>query len=149
MGQDTVNEVLVLSARATLTKKSLLEMSIGTKVQAVSGVQKLLQTFMRLLLRTPGTNIFAPKSGGGIGRLIGKNYAADQARLRADAVSAVDQVRRYIITTQAAEQGIPLSERLLSANAKGVEVSAGNGALSLSVEIVSHSGRRGLATLLG
>ena len=37
----------------------------------------------------------------------------------------------------------------LSANAKGVEVSAGNGALSLSVEIVSHSGRRGLATLLG
>lgn len=149
VGDTVVTDVMVLSAGATLTTRSLLEMSIGSKVSSVSGIQKLLQTFMRLLLRTPGTNVFSPRTGGGIGRLIGKNYTAEATRLRSDAVAAVDHVRRQIITVQATEQGLPLSERLLSAAAKGVALSAGQGTLSLSVEVVSQSGLRGLATLLG
>lgn len=143
-----ITEAYVLSTRLTFTKRSIVEMTVGVRPQSVSGTLLLVQTFIRMLLRTPGTNIFHPQTGGGlytnIGKVLGSN---SRDRVGAEAAVAVSRTKQLIISTQTPDRRIPPEERLLTADIIGLEVVPRLGELRMSVRVDSHAGTSAAATL--
>lgn len=141
-------EAYVLSTRLTFSQRSLVQMSVGTRPQTVSGTLALVQTFVRILLRTPGTNIFHKNLGGGLYRNIGKVMGTNaRDRVGAEAAVSVARTRQAIISSQTPDRRIPPEERLLSADIIGLELSPREGTLYMSVSVTSHAGTTAAATL--
>lgn len=140
-----ITDVAVLSANPSYTGKSLIELTLGTRVREISGKQRLLQNFVRLLLRTPGTNIFHKTSGGGLPKRIG---AALDDRIAADVAIAINNTKQYIIAAQTQERNIPQDERLLSAEIQGLTVDPTNASVYVTVVLTTHAGARSAATLV-
>lgn len=143
--QSVITDVAVLSAALTLTERSVVEFTLGTRVRTISGVQRMMQVFIRHLLRTPGTNIFHPRSGGGLRKRIGGIFNDSAV---ADATMAVAAARQYIISAQTADRTIPPSERLLSAEIMGLRPDLDSGTLYMTVVLTSHAGARSAASLV-
>ena len=120
-----IADVAVLSSALTLTDRSLVEFTFGTRPKKLRGILRLMQVFL----------LFAQ-----IGSPITEHVAADAA-------VAVTNARQYIIGVQTPEQNIPPSERLLSAEISGLIVDPGSTSMYLTVLLTSHSGARGAATL--
>ena len=139
-----IYDVTVLSSNFTLTERSLIELGIGTKVKKVSGILRLLQTFVRLLLRTPGTNIFHPSTGGGIAAVIGQNMTGAES---ADVAVGIRRVAEDIIARQSQVREIPPAERLLAAELTGFTPDPQTGSLYATVLITNHSGQGAAATI--
>jgi len=139
-----VTDVAVLSNAITLTERSLVEFTLGTRPKKATGIIRLLQVFLRQLLRTPGSNLFHPRSGGGMLRRVGGNISNSAA---ADIAVAVSSTKNYIVGAQSSEQRIPPGERLLSAEISGLTVDPSNTSIYVTIVLTSHSGKRGAATL--
>lgn len=146
--QSPITEAYVLSARLTYSNRSVVEMSVGIRPQTVSGTLALVQTFIRMLLRTPNTNVFHRNTGGGlyqgVGRVLGSK-ARD--KVGAEAAVAVARTRQLIISTQTPDRRIPPEERLLTADLIGLEMNPQEGSLSMAVRVDSHAGTSAAATL--
>lgn len=147
ISEATISEVMVLSSRFTLTPQSLLEFTLGERVRAVTGIQKLVQNFVRILLRNPGTNLFHPRSGGGLTDVVGTNLDT-RDRVAADIAVSVSRTRQHIVGTQTPDRTIPDSERLLSADVSSLDVDPINAAVYVTILLRSHSGRSAAASLV-
>jgi hypothetical protein len=142
---EAITEVMVLSSVASMTHQSMIEFGIGKRVTRQSGVQRLVQTFTRLLLRTAGSNIFHKTLGGSLITSVGKNITS---QTRADVAIAVGTVKTQIITAQTPYSNIPASERLLSAELAGYTEDAANGAVYATVVLTAHDRQRSAATFV-
>ncbi len=141
---ENIVEVSVLSSALTMTERSVVQLTVGPKPKKVSGSVRLMQIFIRHLLRTPGTNIFQKRSGGGLAKRIGTNNDRNTA---ADIAVAINTTKTYVMSTQASDRNIPPSERLLSAEISGMDVNPESTEVSVTVIITSHAGVRSAATL--
>lgn len=139
-----ITDVSVLSSQLTLTERSLVTFTFGTRPKKVFGVLRLMQTFLRILLRTPGSNAFHRRSGGGMLGRIGTNISSMAA---ADIAVAVNTTKTYLIAVQTAERNIPPNERLLNAEIANLNVDEQNTAISVTITLTNHSGQRTAATL--
>lgn len=142
--ESTINNVSVLSSSLTMTDRSLVEFTLGTRIKKVTGSLKLMQTFLRILLRTPGSNKFSPRSGGGMLALISGNIGNQTA---ADIAIAIQTARQYLINVQTADRSIPPSERLLSAEIQSINADPHSASTYVTIVLTSHAGSRGAATL--
>ncbi len=134
-------EIAVLSSEATATGDSLLRFRLGKSPRAVRGVQKLLQTFVRILFTTPGSDIFAPSLGGGAMRIIGGPIRpSEEGDMLSDFVLAVEETKRQITRIQSRDPRIPPGERLLAASVLGVGGDRARGRISVAVSVTSHEG---------
>lgn len=140
-----ITEVTVLSAIPTYTARSVLELTVGTKVRRVTGQQRLVQTFIRHLLRTTGSNIFHKTSGGSLVRRIGSNI---DNRVAADIAVSINTTKQYIISQQTPEPSIPPSERLMSAEIASLEADPQNTTIYVTLILTTQSGQRSAATLV-
>jgi len=136
--------VTVLSASLTFTERSLVEFTLGLRPKKVSGVLRLIQVYLRQLLRTPGTNVFHPRSGGGMIKRVG-GVTSQQAA--ADVAIAVATARQYVINAQTQDRNIPPSERLLSADIQALTADPRNTSIYVTLLLTNHSGQVGAATL--
>lgn len=139
-----ITNVSVLSSGLTFTEKSLVEFTFGTRPKKVRGILRLMQTFLRILLRTPGSNVFHRRSGGGLALRVGDNITS---RTAADVAIAINTTRQYIIGVQTSERSIPPSERLLSAEIMGLSADRQNTQVAVTVVLTSHAGARSAATI--
>jgi len=147
--EQVIRDVTILSGALTLTERSIVEFTMGTTPKKTSGILRLMQTFIRLLLRTPGTNVYNRSLGGGLLGKVGTVLAAgNRNRASADASVAVTRTRQQIINTQTPDRSIPPSERLMGADLTALTVDAENGQLLLTVLLTNHSGDAGAATLI-
>lgn len=146
-----ITDVFVLSNQLTLTERSLVAFTVGGSPRSTSGIVKLMQNFLRMLLRTGGRNVFTPTSGGGMLRLVGSTISMDGRDLVAsDAAVAVSRTRQYIIGVQSRYgKSIPPDERLLNAEIVSLNMDPQNGAIYISISITTHAGRRAISTLTG
>jgi hypothetical protein len=148
--EDVIRDVFVLSNQLTDTKSSLVEFTFGTRPKTVSGVLRLMQLFIRMLLRSPGTNIFNKRLGGGlqakIGTVIG-NSPRSRSRAAADISIAVTRTRQQIINIQSPDRAIPPSERLVGADLSALTVDPENGQILMTIVLTSQSGIQSAATL--
>lgn len=137
----TISTIVVLSRTLMATAKSLLRFRIGDTPGAVSGVMRLLQLFVKLLLSNPGTDIFNKTTGGGALRNVGASFGAGDAQaIKADFVIAVDRVARHIVGLQSRNGALPRDERLLSARLTGATFSRATGSLFVNIEVLSQLG---------
>lgn len=148
---EAIRDVFVLSNTLTFTDRSLVEFTFGTRPRAVSGVLRLMQTFIRMLFRTPGSNVFRRHLGGGLRKHIGSTIGQGQgnrSRVAGEVSIAITRTRQQIINVQAPDRSIPPSERLAGAELTALTVDPPNGQLSLTVQLTSYSGQRAAATLV-
>lgn len=142
----TVTSILVLSRRIVITPRSFIRFRIGHRPSKTRGVLRLMQLFLKQLLTTPGTDIFAPKLGGGALRKLGQSVSVEEG---ADIVSgfiiSVDNTARQIIQIQGRNQSIPPDERLLSAKVISAGFNKNETALVASVGLLSQAGKSAVA----
>ncbi len=144
----TVSSVSVLSKRLTITPRSYIRFRIGRTPSKVSGILRLMQLFLRLLFQTPGTDIFAPKLGGGALVHIGQSVSIEEGTdLVGDFIVSVDNTVRQIIQIQGRDQSIPPDERLLQARVISAGFNKNETAIIASIEVVSQAGRSAVARL--
>jgi len=146
--EQSINEAYVLSTRLSFTERSLIEFTLGLRPQLVSGTLSLVQNFVRLLLRRPGTNIFHRDSGGGLFHQVGKLIGSSaRDRVGAEAAVAVARTRQYFIAKQTPNRSLPPDERLLSAEVVGLSVEQKD-SIVMSVSVKSHAGITAAATII-
>jgi hypothetical protein len=140
-----ITDVAVLSSVPTMTERSLIEFGIGSRVVKQTGSQRLVQTFVRLLLRSTGSNIFHKTLGGSLQGSIGQNVTT---RVAADVAVAIGSVKSQIIAAQSPYSSIPPSERLLSAEIAGLTEDPANTSVYCTIVVTSHDRQRSAATLV-
>lgn len=147
--QETITEAYALSTRLSFTSRSLVEMSVGIRPQKVSGTLLLVQNFTRMLLRTPGSNIFSRSSGGGLFRQVGRVLGSNaRDKVGAEVAVSVARTRQLLIAAQTPNRKIPPSERLMSADVVGLSITPREGTVYMSVSVTSHAGTTAAATII-
>lgn len=141
---ESITDVVVLSAVPSLTGNSLMELTIGSRIRKVSGVQRLVQNFVRLLMRTSGSNIFHPNLGGGLMRRIGANITTQVA---ADVAIAIDTTKKAFIAAQTPVPNIPPEERLLAAEIADLTADQENAAIYVTIVLTNFTRQRAGAAL--
>lgn len=144
---EIVQDVVVLSSRFTATDRSLISMTIGNHPQYLDGLLHLIQSFIKVLLRNPGSDIFQPSIGAGMGSMIARYLQGSQDVTPSDIALAVTRAERQIVRMQARNPDLADAERLASAQLLGVTLSATTGALVTQIELVSQAGERAVSEL--
>jgi hypothetical protein len=137
-----VNSVVVLSRRFTVSERSLFRFRIGERPGKVRGILRLLQLFIKMLLTTPGTDIFRPNAGGGVLSKVGATFGADEENNL-----VTDFVVAQIIAMQSRDSRSPRDERLLSATVVGTQFDKLQGAMYVAIEVVSQAGQAAVANV--
>jgi hypothetical protein len=138
---DRVLTVTVLSKRLTVTPRSLLRFRISRTPGKVSGLQRLIQLFLKILFTTPGRDIFNKRLGGAALRNVGSTFGIDSGgSLIEDFVVSVDNTARQIVAIQGRNASIPRSERLLSATVERANFNKESSGLDVTVAIKSQAG---------
>lgn len=144
----SITSISVLSRRLTITPRSYIKFRIGPSASKTRGILRLMQLFLKVLFTTPGTDIFAPKSGGGALVHLGQSIDVGQGSdVTSGLVVSVDSTARQIVQIQGRNQAIPPDERLLSAKVLSSGFNKNETALIASIELMSMAGRAAVARL--
>ena len=144
----TISSISVLSKKLTVTPRSVIRFRIGRTPSKVRGILRLLQVFLRILFQTPGTDIFAPKIGGGALVHLGQSVSVEEGTdVVGDFIVSVDNTVRQLIQIQSRDQSIPPDERILTARVASAGFNKNETALIASIEVVSQAGRSAVARL--
>jgi hypothetical protein len=145
----TLSSVTAVSNRLMIGPRSIIKFQIGTTPSKVSGILRLVQVFLKILLTTPGIDIFAPRIGGAATRDLGLTFGKDQGgSIVSDIIIAVNTTQKQIVTIQGRDPSIPRDERLLSATVTAATYNRAEAALIVSTEIVSQAGRSAIANVM-
>ena len=148
VGVTSLESISVVSRQLTVTPQTQLLFQLGKKPGKVSGILRLLQLFTMNLLTTAGTDIFSPKRGGNVQKLVGRTFGKKAGgQLVSELVVAIDNTARYIIRSQAKSRSIPADERLLSVNVVNAVFSPAAGALIAVLAVNSYAGKQATAKL--
>jgi hypothetical protein len=146
--KELIRTLAVLSNDFTKTKSSQVKFEFTNNPQKVSGLKKLIQVFLLYLLRSPGTDAWYPKSGGGVQKLIGAHFSRSNAGgVTAAFTTAVSRVRSQVMSLQASNTRLTASEKLGSVTVLSAVFNAQQTALLARVELISQSGQRAIVGL--
>lgn len=146
--KSTLRKVAVIATAPAANRKSLLNFEVGKSIGSITGLEKLIQSFCRLLLQTPGTDRFNPDEGGGLVRIVGRNISkGDSKNLQASVIGAVTRARDQLMARQSADRRIPADERLLTATAEAVGYETSTTTLSARIALSAVSGKQAVANL--
>lgn len=149
LGLSPVTSVSVISNNLAITSKSILRFRIGQTPSKVTGILRLVQLFLKVLFTTPGKDIFAPRIGAAALKNIAMTFGKDEGgTIISDFVVSVSSAQRQILAIQARDPSIPPDERLLTARVASAAYNRQEGALVVSVELVSQTGRPALANVV-
>lgn len=143
-----VRTLAVLSSEFTKTVSSQLRLELTNFPQSVTGLKKLIQSFVMYLLRSPGTDAWYQKTGGGVQKLIGAEFSRSNAGgVTAAFTTAVSRTRSQIISLQASNPRLTAAERLGSVNVLSAVFNVQQTALVARLELTSQSGQRAIVGL--
>lgn len=146
--KSTIKSIVVLSSEFTATFQSKIRFRIGDNPKAATGLKAMMQTFLKLLLTTVGTDGFSKKTGGSALLNIGKNFDIGQSStLVSDFAIAVRRTEQQILSLQAHQPRLPDDERLLSANLLNAKFDVNLLTLITRVELIAQSGIRAITNL--
>lgn len=143
-----ITKVLVLATTPTPGTSSALLFTLGNTFKSVTGIERLIQLFVKILMQTPGTDRFRPSIGGGLRRIIGTNVdAGSTSALDSSVIGAVTTTRNQIIQLQNQNQRISADERLQTASVTSAGFSPQQTSYALGVSLAAVSGRQAVANL--
>lgn len=137
----TIDSIEVLSDVLDLSNKNLLQIRWSENPGKVSGTQRLIQRFLKVLLSNPGSSIFAPNLGGGLLRMLGSNISSSRlAETKADVITAVNRTTEQIIAIDSQSNRTPLSEKLSNAELIAFSVDSASSAIVISIKLYDQTG---------
>lgn len=143
-----LRKVAIIANVPTATRRSLLHFEIGPSIKTITGLEKLIQTFCKILLQSPGTDRFRPADGGGLLKLVGRNVSkGDTQSLQASIVGAVSRTKDQVLSRQNLDRRIPPDERLLTASTDAVGFDTSTTTLSARIALAAVSGQSAVANL--
>ena len=147
--EKSISNIEVVSSNFTKTNSfSTIEYEIGNKTRTISGLMKLIQLFVKWMLQSPGSDMFNPERGGGMQELVGK---IQTSRTMDSVASTISQsVKNTVTQIRAAQvnvQGLPLNERLLSAEVTDLQVFEKQMESRVKINILSAAGKEAVAAL--
>jgi hypothetical protein len=147
--RERVGKIEVVSSEFTVTNiASKMEFEIGAKTRNITGVLRLVQYFTKWLLQSPGTDIFNPERGGGLQDLAGKLTSSKNMQpIYGSVTRAISQTASQIRTVQANVRGLPLDEKLQSAQAVDFQIHDALMEARVSVAVQSVAGREAVSAI--
>lgn len=143
-----IRTVSVVSSRFTATERSIIKFKLSNHSKTVTGLQALVQIFLKLLLQSPKSDVFAPNLGGGVLNFVGKSVGRNNpGQIISDLTLAVNRTRTQIISLQAGIPTLSPDERLATAELMDANFSRRSSALLASIRLIAQSGRKALANL--
>lgn len=143
-----VSSLQILSTVPSLTGSAQLNFN-ASRPSKVEGIDRLVQSFIILVLSNPGSDLFEPGSGGGVLGLVGRSTDANGKSVAADLSLAIERTKSELLRLQGADQRIPPSERLLSATMVNVNFNPSSTVLSAVVELTNSLGQSAQVQLSG
>jgi hypothetical protein len=144
-----ITSVTVTSNNLTVSARSLIKFQIGSPASKVSGILRLLQIFLKILLTTPGRDIFAPRVGGNGLKDVGLTFGEDEGgNIISDFIVSVTTTQRQILAIQSKNPTLASSERLMSASVTAATYSSTESALIVSVQVTSQAGQSATANVM-
>lgn len=127
---------------------SKLEYEIGDKTIVVTGIQKLVQLFVKWLLQSPGSDILNPDRGGGLQEMVGNITSSRYMGPVLGVITrAVSTTSSQIRSAQVSAKGLPLDERLLSAEVQGMRIHDQQMEAGVDIKIQSVAGPDAVTSL--
>jgi hypothetical protein len=135
--------VAVLTPRLFFGERSLYRFRLGTQPRLITGFPRLVQTFLRVLLQTPGSSLLNEEVGGGLLASLRSTYSpSDVAGLASQAYLSVQKAASDVLVLQTRVTGLSRSERLSSASVRSCYADPRSQKLYLGVDLVNQEGTR-------
>jgi hypothetical protein len=143
-----ISSVVVVSSEFNAKVSSVLEFSLGPNPKTVTGVQALIQSYLKMLLTTPGQDAFAPSIGGGVQKMIGGNFGSEALKgLVAAFALAIGRTTEQFIALQSRQRRTSGSELLLNTQLLGTNFDVANTAMSIRMQMSTQSGITAITNL--
>lgn len=134
VGKD-ITDFQVFSSKPQLNQDASLIFEVSKPVQKVSGIDRLVQSWMILFMTTPGSDVFVPSSGGGAKAIIGSRTDKKHKSAAADLAVSIDRTARELTKLQSRAKNLPPQEKLLSSSLESVSTDESTGTLSARVRL--------------
>jgi hypothetical protein len=136
-----LTSVVAYSSVPTTFGNAALAFKVHTPVRSVSGVERMVQSFLLALLTTPGSDIFSKSSGGGLSSLIGKSSVTTGSAVSSDIALAIERTKSEILREQAKFPNMPLEERLMAAALDSVSFDKESSAMYAKISLQNMLGQ--------
>lgn len=121
-------------------RQQRVSFTFGKRSRTVTGILKLVQMVMKMLLTTPGTDKFAPDIGTNIPALTRRGVSQGSSdAIKMEITIAIQDLERRIQDIQAA-QAIPDNERLRSLLIRRVEYLPASAEWMIDLSVLSEAG---------
>lgn len=140
IGNNPITKVVVAGESFTAQETNLLHFDLGNTFRSLSGLQRLVQHFVKVLLQAPGSNKFNPLQGGGLLKMIGQNTINEGKSVVADVIDSVTRTKNDIISDQNKDKNIPMDERLLNVTIDNVYIADDKVSLILTLTLTNSIG---------
>lgn len=138
----TIDSIKVYSTRLVITKQSVLRMKIPSKPGKVTGMTRLVQSFLRHLFTEPGSDIFEPDVGGNAQAIVQESFPAGKAgSIIAEFHICVDRTAKQLLAIQGRDSSLSLDEKLLSAAVGSTSLDNANNTLYIGLDIKNQAGK--------
>lgn len=135
-------DVVVVSSTLTASRRARLFFGPTKRLKRVSGVQKLIQVVVKMLLTDSNTNKFRLSEGGNLLKLLGFPMSpASRSRIVAGLSQAVSSVEEQLVSTQATARGLASDERLLSLSLGDVSFLENTLEVQATLRLVTFAGK--------
>lgn len=134
------SDLRILSSVTVSKKDAVLQLGLDRPLKTVSGIDRLVQSWMLVFMTTPGSDIFSPTSGGGGLSLVGRTTDRTGKGVTADLAMGIEKTKQELLRLQASNQSIPPSERLMTSSLDVVEFDERTTVLSARVNIQNMLG---------
>jgi hypothetical protein len=145
---ELIRTVEVLTSTPVTTEPAKLFFEFGRTPRSVEGIQKLVQLVIKILLTTPGRDIFNPGLGGGFLSHVGKNISVNNsAGLMTDLTVGLSRTQSQIVAGQSADPSIPNDERLLSLDLADAVFDTASLSVFIAIRVQSVAGEEAVSKL--
>jgi hypothetical protein len=143
-----IRNVSVLSADFTATVQSRIRFRFGQDPKKVTGLRAMMQTFLKVLFTTAGTDAFSTRMGGSGLKNIGRTFdVGNSSTIVADFAIAVRRTEQQVKALQSKQPRLPDDEKLASAKMLNAKFDVSLTALLARVELIAQSGKLAYANL--
>jgi hypothetical protein len=121
-------------------RQQSMSFTFGVRTNTVSGILKLVQMVVKLMLTTPGTDKFAIETGTIVQNLLKRGASANSAQLmKMEITVSLRDLERQINDIQGADS-VPDDERLRELNIRRVEFLPASTEWIIEISILSEAG---------
>lgn len=134
IGKD-LTDLRVFAARPIQNVDASIVLELSKPVQSLSGMDRLIQSWIMLFLTTPGSDVFSPSSGGGARAIIGAPTDSKNKSASEGLTVAIQRTEAELLRLQAGKKYVPPQEKLLSSSLETITYDDATGTISARVRL--------------